>query len=108
MSLPETIKAAEFFLADGIILTGKATGEETSVKDLAGKFLYVLRFYRGYLIGEKNALQYSDLLCKRCLELVIWIFDLNDITLGDYTFFVYLFSFKISSNFSSGERERFG
>ncbi|XP_036141448.1 uncharacterized protein F13E9.13, mitochondrial isoform X2 [Monomorium pharaonis] len=34
VSLLETVKAAEFFLADGIILTGNATGEETNVKDL--------------------------------------------------------------------------
>lgn len=48
VSLLETVKAAEFFLADGVILTGNATGEETNVRDLLGisfldsrsKFLY--------------------------------------------------------------------
>ncbi|XP_011697572.1 PREDICTED: uncharacterized protein F13E9.13, mitochondrial, partial [Wasmannia auropunctata] len=34
VSLLETVKAAEFFLADGIIITGNATGKETNVKDL--------------------------------------------------------------------------
>ncbi|XP_032670735.1 uncharacterized protein F13E9.13, mitochondrial isoform X2 [Odontomachus brunneus] len=35
MSLLETVRAAEFFLADGIILTGRATGEEADAQDLA-------------------------------------------------------------------------
>ncbi|XP_011877259.1 PREDICTED: uncharacterized protein F13E9.13, mitochondrial [Vollenhovia emeryi] len=35
VSLLETVKAAEFFLADGVILTGNATGEETNVRDLS-------------------------------------------------------------------------
>ncbi|XP_076652950.1 uncharacterized protein F13E9.13, mitochondrial isoform X1 [Halictus rubicundus] len=35
VSLSETAKAAEFFLTDGIILTGTATGEEASTKELA-------------------------------------------------------------------------
>ncbi|KAL0115842.1 hypothetical protein PUN28_011013 [Cardiocondyla obscurior] len=34
VSLLETVKAAEFFLADGVILTGKVTGGETDVQDL--------------------------------------------------------------------------
>ncbi|XP_039311050.1 uncharacterized protein F13E9.13, mitochondrial isoform X6 [Solenopsis invicta] len=34
VSLLETVKAAEFFLADGVILTGKATGEEANMRDL--------------------------------------------------------------------------
>jgi len=34
ISIEETAKAAEFFLSDGIIVTGRATGEKTSVKDL--------------------------------------------------------------------------
>ncbi|XP_012228011.1 uncharacterized protein F13E9.13, mitochondrial [Linepithema humile] len=34
VSLLQTVKAAEFFLADGVILTGNATGEEVNVKDL--------------------------------------------------------------------------
>ncbi|EFN85338.1 Uncharacterized protein F13E9.13, mitochondrial [Harpegnathos saltator] len=34
VTLLETVKAAEFFLADGIILTGRATGEEANMQDL--------------------------------------------------------------------------
>ncbi|XP_050458584.1 uncharacterized protein F13E9.13, mitochondrial isoform X2 [Cataglyphis hispanica] len=34
VSLLETVKAAEFFLADGVILTGNVTGEEVNVRDL--------------------------------------------------------------------------
>ncbi|KAH0954808.1 hypothetical protein HN011_009149 [Eciton burchellii] len=34
VSLVETVKAAQFFLADGIILTGNATGQEVNMKDL--------------------------------------------------------------------------
>lgn len=37
VSLLQMVKTAEFFLADGVILTGNATGEEVNVKDLAGK-----------------------------------------------------------------------
>ncbi|XP_076377482.1 uncharacterized protein F13E9.13, mitochondrial isoform X2 [Megalopta genalis] len=35
VSLSETVKAAEFFLADGIVLTGTATGEPASTAELA-------------------------------------------------------------------------
>jgi len=38
VSLVETVKAAQFFLADGIILTGNATGQEVNMKDLTGIF----------------------------------------------------------------------
>jgi len=38
VSLVETARAAEFFLADGIILTGNATGQEVNTKDLTGTF----------------------------------------------------------------------
>ncbi|RLU26263.1 hypothetical protein DMN91_000056 [Ooceraea biroi] len=34
VSLLETVRAAEFFLADGVILTGNATGDAVNVKDL--------------------------------------------------------------------------
>lgn len=34
VSLAETVKAADFFLSDGIIITGGATGEETRVEDV--------------------------------------------------------------------------
>jgi membrane complex biogenesis BtpA family protein len=34
VSLAETAKAAEFFSADGLVVTGVATGEETAVADL--------------------------------------------------------------------------
>lgn len=45
VSLLETVKAAEFFLADGVVLTGKATGERTDVRDLAGIRSYRLRIF---------------------------------------------------------------
>jgi len=35
VSLAETVKAAEFFGADGVIVTGEATGRETSTADLS-------------------------------------------------------------------------
>ena len=35
VSLAETARAAEFFLADGIVVTGAATGQETATRDLA-------------------------------------------------------------------------
>lgn len=35
VSLSETVKAAEFFLADGIILTGTATGDPANTAELA-------------------------------------------------------------------------
>lgn len=41
MSLLETVKAAEFFLADGVILTGKATGEEANMRDLLGISFFI-------------------------------------------------------------------
>ncbi|MGQ0732558.1 MAG: BtpA/SgcQ family protein [Acidobacteriota bacterium] len=34
VSLIDTAKAAEFFLADGVVVTGKATGEEASVSEV--------------------------------------------------------------------------
>jgi membrane complex biogenesis BtpA family protein len=35
VSLAETVKAAEFFGADAVIVTGEATGRETSTRDLS-------------------------------------------------------------------------
>ena len=34
MDLAETARAAEFFSADGLVVTGLATGAETSIQDL--------------------------------------------------------------------------
>ena len=34
ISIAETAKAAEFFLSDGVIVTGNATGEKAAIKDL--------------------------------------------------------------------------
>ena len=34
ISLGETAQAAEFFLSDGIIVTGKATGEKADIEDV--------------------------------------------------------------------------
>lgn len=39
LDVVEVAKAAEFFLSDGVILTGKATGEEADVEELASKEL---------------------------------------------------------------------
>lgn len=35
MSLAETTKAAEFFLSDGIIVTGTSTGDPAEIKDFS-------------------------------------------------------------------------
>lgn len=37
VSVAETAKAAEFFLADGVVLTGSATGLKADTKELEGK-----------------------------------------------------------------------
>ncbi|XP_071635412.1 uncharacterized protein [Temnothorax longispinosus] len=54
VSLLETVKAAEFFLADGVILTGNATGEETNVRDLLDieHDNKMLGNFVGYLFGS--------------------------------------------------------
>ena len=38
VSLAETAKAAEFFMADGVIVTGQATGDPALPSDFKGKF----------------------------------------------------------------------
>jgi len=38
VSLQETAKAAEFFLSDGVIITGVTTGDPTDSEHLHGKF----------------------------------------------------------------------
>ncbi|XP_014609065.1 PREDICTED: uncharacterized protein F13E9.13, mitochondrial isoform X3 [Polistes canadensis] len=41
ISIAETVKAAEFFLADGVILTGSATGDPADLQELNGNcFLF--------------------------------------------------------------------
>lgn len=42
VSLVETAKAAEFFLADGLIVTGTATGDPAKPSDLQGIFSLIL------------------------------------------------------------------
>lgn len=36
INISETVKAAEFFLVDGVILTGSATGDPVDVQELNG------------------------------------------------------------------------
>lgn len=48
VSLAETAQAAEFFLADGLIVTGNATGDAAKLSD-----------FEGYSI-EFNLLQYTS------------------------------------------------
>lgn len=38
ISINEAVKAAEFFKSDGIIITGKATGQETMIEDIKEAF----------------------------------------------------------------------
>lgn len=40
VSLSETAKAAKFFLADGIILTGITTGDPVNVSEFTGSSLF--------------------------------------------------------------------
>lgn len=40
VSVLETMKAAEFFQSDGVILTGGATGQSPSVSELQGALLW--------------------------------------------------------------------
>lgn len=44
VSVAETAKAAEFFLADGVVLTGTATGLEADPKELEGESLRAYRY----------------------------------------------------------------
>lgn len=55
VSIEETAKAAEFFLVDGVIVTGNATGEEASVNDVKTvKESVGLPVYIGSGIDENN------------------------------------------------------
>lgn len=61
VSLLDTVKAAEFFLSDGIIITGTATGEETSpheARELAGKLKVPLLIGSG--VTTDNVHQYFN------------------------------------------------
>lgn len=42
MSIAETAKAAEFFLSDGVIVTGTSTGIPTSPQDIQGIHIVAL------------------------------------------------------------------
>ncbi|PSN37376.1 Uncharacterized protein F13E9.13 [Blattella germanica] len=42
VSLQETAKAAEFFMSDGVIITGAATGDPADASHLSGKFSYYI------------------------------------------------------------------
>lgn len=56
VSLPEAVKAAKFFLADGIILTGAATGDPASVSEFTGIFpiLTYRNFYKTIVTKKKK------------------------------------------------------
>ena len=59
VSIEETAKAAEFFLADGVIVTGNATGEKASVEDLkAVKSSVKVPVLVGSGIDEINIINY--------------------------------------------------
>ncbi len=61
ISLQETAKAAEFFLSDGIIVSGKATGEKTAVEDVkAIKEVTQLPVIIGSGIDKYNIVEYWD------------------------------------------------
>jgi len=40
VSIAETAKAAEFFLSDGVIITGSSTGTPADVSELQGITMY--------------------------------------------------------------------
>ena len=50
VSLTETAAAAKFFLTDGVILTGRSTGDSTDIKDL--KELHKMKMNVPILIGS--------------------------------------------------------
>jgi len=61
VSIEETAKAAEFFLADGVIVTGAATGEKASLNDVkAVKNVVKIPLLIGSGIDEKNIGDYWE------------------------------------------------
>jgi membrane complex biogenesis BtpA family protein len=57
----ETAKAAEFFLSDGVIITGSATGKEPSLEEIkAVKANVLIPVLAGSGITEKNVTQYLE------------------------------------------------
>jgi predicted TIM-barrel enzyme len=59
VSLSETAKAAEFFLSDGLIITGTATGEPVNTDDLAGvRDVTSLPVILGSGVTEENVEEY--------------------------------------------------
>lgn len=60
-SIAETAKAAEFFLSDGVIITGSATGKEPSLEEIKEvKEKVNIPVLAGSGITEKNASQYLE------------------------------------------------
>lgn len=41
VTIAETAKAAEFFMSDGLIITGSATGDPASLQDIASEYIFV-------------------------------------------------------------------
>ena len=61
VSISEMVKAAEFFLSDGIIITGKSTGEPADVKELKQvKKTTDLPVFIGSGITEENLSEFWD------------------------------------------------
>lgn len=59
ISIEETAKAAEFFLVDGVIVTGNATGEKASIEDVkAVKSTVKVPVLIGSGVDERNILDY--------------------------------------------------
>lgn len=61
VSIAETAKAAEFFLADGVIVTGAATGEKTSIDEVkAVKQVVKIPVIIGSGVDARNIHEYID------------------------------------------------
>lgn len=61
ISVEETAKAAEFFLSDGVIVTGSATGEKASIEEVkAVKNSVQIPVIIGSGINENNISEYWD------------------------------------------------
>lgn len=62
VSIADTAKAAEFFLSDGVIVTGTATGEKALVEEVkAVKLSVKIPVIVGSGIDERNIHEYWDM-----------------------------------------------
>jgi len=60
VTIKETASAAKFFLADGVIITGSATGEEADSSDLAALQSEGIPILIGSGVGESNVKKYMS------------------------------------------------